>query len=174
MVVTDRFHRINILQTSNNDNIHDISLYWTNSACLVSSETYFSNNVSHNAMSSINAQISTLCAQLRTNQHWFRKWFGTADSPPLWQRDIVCVSKPGHHWFGNGSSPRHKVVIWTNAGFLLIGSQGTYFREIVFKIQQFLFKKMHLKMSSAQCQAFHPGLNVLKIVIRRIRRIIVC
>ena len=35
----------------------------------------------------------------------------------------------------------------------------TYFSEIIFKIQNFSFKEMHLKMSSAKWQALCLGLN---------------
>ena len=62
----------------------------------------------------------------------------------------------------NGLSPgRHKAIIWTNAGILLIGPLGTNFSEIVIVIQTFSFKKMHLKMSSAKWRPFCLGLNVL-------------
>ena len=46
----------------------------------------------------------------------------------------------------NGLSPvwRH-AVIWTNDGLLLIGHLGTNFSEMLIKLQQFSFMKMHLK-----------------------------
>ena len=46
-------------------------------------------------------------------------------------------------------------------GILLIGPLGTNFSEILIEIQIFLFRKMHLKMSSAKCRPFCLGLNVL-------------
>ena len=62
----------------------------------------------------------------------------------------------------NGLSPgRCKVIIWTNAGILLIGPLGTNFSEILIGIQAFLFKKMHLKMSSAKWRPFCLSLSVL-------------
>ena len=62
----------------------------------------------------------------------------------------------------NGLSPgRRQVIIWTNAGLLLIGPFGTNFSEILFGIQTFSFKKMHFKMSSAKWRPFCLRLNVL-------------
>ena len=62
----------------------------------------------------------------------------------------------------NGLSPgRRQAIIWTNAGILLTGPQGTNFSEILTGIQAFSFKKMHLKMSSAKWRPFCFGLNVL-------------
>ena len=62
----------------------------------------------------------------------------------------------------NGLLPgRHQVIIWTNAGILLIGPWGTNFGEILIYIDTFSFKKMHLKMSSAKWRPFCLGLNVL-------------
>ena len=44
---------------------------------------------------------------------------------------------------------------------LAIRPKGTYFTEILFKIQKFSFKDMHTKMSSAKWRPFCLGLNVL-------------
>ena len=49
----------------------------------------------------------------------------------------------------------------TNAGILLIGPLGTNFSEIFIEIQTFSLKKIRLKMSSAKCCSFRPGLIVL-------------
>ena len=60
----------------------------------------------------------------------------------------------------NGLLPiRRQAIIWTNVAILSIGPQGTYFSEILFKIQKFSFKEMHLKMSSAKWRPFCFGLN---------------
>ena len=62
----------------------------------------------------------------------------------------------------NGLSPIwRQAIISTNAAILSIRPQGTYFSEILSKIWKFLFKKMHLKMSSAKWRPFCLGLNVL-------------
>ena len=64
----------------------------------------------------------------------------------------------------NGLSPgRRQPIIWTSAGILLIGPLGTNFSEILIGIQTFLFKKMHLKMSSAKWRPSCLGLNVLNV-----------
>ena len=62
----------------------------------------------------------------------------------------------------NGLSPgRRQVIIWTNAGILLIRTLGTNFNGILIKIHTFSFMKMHLKMSSAKWRQYCLGLNVL-------------
>ena len=51
----------------------------------------------------------------------------------------------------NGFLPgQRQAIILTKAGILLIGSLGTNFSEIVITTQSFLFRNMHLKMSSAK------------------------
>ena len=66
-------------------------------------------------------------------------------------------------WIGgigsnNGLAPKKApTIIWTSAGLLSIRPLGTNFHEILIKIQNFLFTKMHLKTSSAKWQPFCPG-----------------
>ena len=74
----------------------------------------------------------------------------------------ICVSKLTIIGSDNGLSPhRRQAIIWTNAGILLIGPLRTKFSEILIKILRVLFKKMHLKGSSAKWRPFCLGLNVL-------------
>ena len=74
----------------------------------------------------------------------------------------ICVGKLTVIASDNGLSPeRRQAIIWTNAGILLIGPLGTNFSEISIEIQTFLFKKMHLKISSAKWRPFCLGLYVL-------------
>ena len=74
----------------------------------------------------------------------------------------ICVSKLTIIGSDNGLSPgRRQAITWTNVGILLIGPQGTNFIVIWIEIQILLFKKMHLKMSSAKWGPFWLGLNVL-------------
>ena len=76
----------------------------------------------------------------------------------------ICVSKLTIIGSDNGLSPgRHQVIIWTNAGILLIGPLRTNFSEISIEIHIFSFKKMYLKMSSGNWQPSCPGLNVLTL-----------
>ena len=76
----------------------------------------------------------------------------------------ICVGKLTIFGSDNGLSPgRHRAIIWTNAGILLIWSLGTNFNEILIGIQTFSFKKMHLKMASAKWRPFCLGLNVLNV-----------
>ena len=71
----------------------------------------------------------------------------------------ICVGKSTIIGSDNGLPPdRRQAIIGTNAGILLIGPLG---REILTGIQTFSFKKMHLKMSSAQWRPFCLGLNEL-------------
>ena len=75
---------------------------------------------------------------------------------------LVCVGKLTIIGLDNGLSPgRRQAIIWTNAGILLIWPLGTNFTEILIEIHTFLFKKMHLKMSSAKCCSFRLCFNVL-------------
>ena len=61
-----------------------------------------------------------------------------------------------------GLSPgRRQAITWTNVGILLIGPLGTNFSEMLIEIHTFLFKKIHLKMSSGKWRPFCLGLNVL-------------
>ena len=76
----------------------------------------------------------------------------------------ICVSKLTTIVSDNGFSPGQcQVIIWTNTGILSIGLLGMKFNEILIKIPQFLFKKMHLKMSSARYYSFCLKLNVLTL-----------
>ena len=78
----------------------------------------------------------------------------------------ICVVKLTIIGSDNGLSPgRRQAIIWTNVGILLIGPLGTNFSEILFGIQTYSFKKMHLKMSSAKWHPFCLGLNVLMLVL---------
>ena len=74
----------------------------------------------------------------------------------------ICVGKLTIIGSDNGLSPgRRQPIIWTNAGILLIEPLGTNSSEIVIGIQILSFKKMRLKMSSAEWGPFCLGLNVL-------------
>ena len=76
----------------------------------------------------------------------------------------ICMGKPTIiAGSDNGLSPdRRQVIIWTNAGLLLIGPIETNFSEILIEILAFSFKKIHLKMSSAKWRPFCLSLNVLR------------
>ena len=81
---------------------------------------------------------------------------------PWSQVTHIYVSKLTTIGSDNGLSPgRHKAIIWTSAGILLFGPLGTNFSEILIEIHIFLFRKMHLKMSSGKWQPFCLSLNVL-------------
>ena len=76
----------------------------------------------------------------------------------------ICVSKLTIIGSDNALSPsRRQAIIWTNAGISLIRNLGTNFSEILSEINTFLFKKIHLKMSSGKWRPFCLGLNVLII-----------
>ena len=89
--------------------------------------------------------------------------FPGANELTHWGRVMhISVSKLTISGSNNGLSPdRRQAIIWTNAGFLLIGPLGTNFSEILIKILTFSFKKMRLKVSSAKRRPFCLGLNVL-------------
>ena len=91
------------------------------------------------------------------------QWCGPYELTHWGRVTHICVSKRTIIGSDNGLPPgRRQAIIWTNAGILLIGPLGTYFSEILIGVQTFSFKKMHLKMSSAKCRPFCPGLNVLR------------
>ena len=74
----------------------------------------------------------------------------------------ICVDKLTITGSDNGLSPgRRQVIIWIGAGILLIGALETNFSGILIGIQTFSFKKMYLKMSSAQWRPFCLDVNVL-------------
>ena len=75
----------------------------------------------------------------------------------------VCVSKIVIIGSDNGLLPdRRQAIIWTNAGILLITwDLRMNFGEMLIEINTSPFKKMHLKMSSANWHLFLLGLNVL-------------
>ena len=75
----------------------------------------------------------------------------------------ICVSNLSIIGSENGLSPgRRQVIIWSNAGILLIGPFGTNFSQILIEIQTFPFKNMYLKMSSAKWWPFCLGLKCAK------------
>ena len=75
----------------------------------------------------------------------------------------ICVSKLTIIGSDNGLSPgRWQAITWTNAGILLTGTLGTNFNEILIKIYQFSFKKIHFKMSSGKWWPSCLGLNMLR------------
>ena len=74
----------------------------------------------------------------------------------------ICVGNLTIIGSDNGLAPTRDVnIISTNAGILLIGSLGTKFSEISIGIQTFIFKKLHLKTSSAKWRLFCLSLNEL-------------
>ena len=68
-----------------------------------------------------------------------------------------------HIYIASENSLSHalsKAFIWTSAVILSVRPRGTYFSEILCKIQKFSFKKIHFKMSSAKWWPFCICLNV--------------
>ena len=91
-----------------------------------------------------------------------------------WPVLFINSSRPSdaymHRWTIIGSDnglllERRQVIIWTNAGILLIAPLGTNFSEILIEIQTFSLKKIRLKMSSAKCCSLRPNLNVLTEIL---------
>ena len=85
-------------------------------------------------------------ASRRTKSHvWIRSTY--------WgQVTYICVSK----FFIIDSN-----IVWTSAEILLIGPLGTNFSEILIEIHILLFKKMHLRVSSAKYCTLCLGHNML-------------
>ena len=89
-------------------------------------------------------------------------------SPFLTHRGRVSQYMPFMVQIMGLSPARRQPIIWTIDGLLSISLQATYFQEILFGIQEFRFKKMHFKMSSAKRQPSCLGLSVFKHCIREI------
>ena len=83
-------------------------------------------------------------------------WIGSKPLPELncWGRVLhICISKQTITGSDNSLSLGCcQAIIWTNSGILLIGPSGTNFSEILIEIHTFVFRKMHLKMSSRKWQ----------------------
>ena len=85
------------------------------------------------------------------------RWHALAESVSVlnklthWGRVThICVSKLNNIGSDN---------IWNNSRLLLIGPLGANFSEIFIEINTFLFKKMHLRISSGQFRLFYLSLN---------------
>ena len=72
--------------------------------------------------------------------HWGRMYIHQYNRPPLVQKMAGWL--------------RFHAIIWIKAGILSIGPLWTNFSEILFTIQTFSLKNMHLKMSSVKWQLF--------------------
>ena len=91
---------------------------------------------SENSLTSLTLQDCGQVLQGGELAHWCRVTY-------------ICVSKLTIIGSDNVLSPGWlQAIIWTNAGMLLIGPLETNFSEILIEFHTFLFKKMHLKMSS--------------------------
>ena len=74
----------------------------------------------------------------------------------------ICVSKITIIGLDNALSPdRRQVIIWTNAGILLIEPLGINFSEILIDVLIFSFKKIRSKVSAVKWRPFCLGLSVL-------------
>ena len=80
----------------------------------------------------------------------------------------ICISKLTTTGSDSGLLPGQcQAFIWTNDELILIWTLGTSLSEILSENHTFLFKKMHLKMLSANWQPFCLDLNVLSITTRQ-------
>ena len=88
------------------------------------------------------SKTNTILPKQSTTTHW--SWV-----------THICASNVTIIGSDSGLSPgQHQAIIWTNSVLLSIGPLRTNFSQTVFKIQMFLFKKMHLKMLSGNCSPF--------------------
>ena len=94
---------------------------------------------------------------------WFKSVpVGVPDKTHWGRVTHICICNLTSIGWDNGLLPgRHQAIIWTNAAILSTRPWRTYFSEILFKIQKFLFKEIHLKILSPKWQPFWLGLNVL-------------
>ena len=68
----------------------------------------------------------------------------------------ICVSESGQHWFMFDAKPITEPMM-AYSMILSIGRLGTNFSEI--RIGSFSFKKMHMKLSSANGGHFLRGMS---------------
>ena len=109
-------------------------------------------------------------------------WWLSGEWPSLimrfthWSRVThICVSRSTIVGCDNGLSPgRSQVIIWTNAGILLIGPLETKFSEILIKMYKISFRKMHLKISSRKWRPFCLGLLPWNLLIKYIGNSSLC
>ena len=79
-----------------------------------------------------------------------------------WNFNCFCISNLTITGSENALSPdRLKAIFWTIAGILLIGPEGTNFREILIKINIFSFTKKLFKVSSPKWLPLCHSLNEL-------------
>ena len=108
-------------------------------------------------------ELLQCCAKHST---WSLTWHIFWDLTHWGRVTHICVNNLTIIGSDNGLSPgRRQAIIWTNAVILSIRPQGTYFNEILIRIQTFSFKKMHLKVSSAKWRPFCLNLNVLIMLV---------
>ena len=102
-----------------------------------------------------NKMIPINSMQTKHDRHCLTHWGRVTH---IWVSKLTIIGSD------NGLSPGgRQSIIWTNAGILLIVPLGTIFSDIWTGIQTFSFKKMHVKMSSANWRPFCLGLNMLMI-----------
>ena len=78
----------------------------------------------------------------------------------------ICVSKLTIIASDYGLAPgRHHAIIWSSAGFFLIGPLGTNISDILIRIHTFSLKKMHLKILPGKWWPFCLGINVLMSIL---------
>ena len=123
---------------------------------------------------------SSVCDSIRL------KTISSGHSTPHWQHiwrsgsQIICSSltliiryQDLNFWRQTSWSTLFQVMAYRLLGAnplhddMLINcqSQGTYFNEILFEIQKFSFKKMHLKLSSVKLWPFCLSLNIVRIIL---------
>ena len=115
-------------------------------------------------------QVMAWCLQAPSHylkQCWPRSLLPYGFNRPQWVNCCLFSTKPLPATKKSGKSPSRLSVLqsitWTNADLLSIGPQGTNFREIWMKIQEFSFNKcIDLEILYEKYRPLCPGLNLLK------------
>ena len=98
---------------------------------------------------------------------WWSLWSAFEQTIKFTIKTLRC--HPARHCndsYNSLSHFQHQAIIWTDATILSGGPMGTYFSEIWIKTQQFLLKKLCLKMSSAKYWPPCLSLNILNSAIK--------
>ena len=111
------------------------------------------------------------CVVIMPTEHWqalsevqcFQRfsrfmWLCVTFMCDFYSANILTIISSDNGWLPG----RRQIIIWTNAGMLLIGPLGTTFSEIYIKVHTFSFKKMLLEMSCGHWRPFGFVTNLLR------------
>ena len=135
---------------------------------------YFQTHFQVRKLQNFLKNIAVVCSS-KLNWQYVTIGSGNDLSPVQWVieamwRIYLLVNLTIIHWNNGLSLVRHQTIIWTNAGFLIIGVQRINFNVIWILIQYSPCQKTDVKMSSAKWCTFysrHLCINSKKSLLLR-------